>query len=132
LINCVPWVPISGELPLPTKLNTKRVVLSLSIEGAILVPLSTGSLVRFVKHPFEYEQEFEMPTEAAIKCVMAHDVASCDKEKQENLAHPYYSTLDMDRAIRVARDISLGLIVPAFLVLVFPRMIRRYLRWVTS
>jgi hypothetical protein len=31
--------------------NTKRLALSLSVIGAIAVPVATGSLIRFARHP---------------------------------------------------------------------------------
>lgn len=140
-----------------TKLNTRRLALSLSLAGAILVPICTGSLSRFIRHPVypawvERQSDPLVPSEEAMEeaakcmaprspdCFLDHPQAlrvprelkeSPPREVKE-LDIPHPAALDDILAARLARDIILGALVPPFLVLVFPSIVRRYLRWLMS
>jgi len=57
---------------------------------------------------------------------------ACLKFDLERVARPYPASIDFFLAVRVVRDVALGAIVPAFVVLIFPRIARRYWRWLTS
>lgn len=77
----------SDERFFATNLNVRRLALSIGIAGAIITPLFTGSLGRFIRYGYS----------------------------------PH-----------LARDIAIGSILPAFLILVVSPIARRYWRWLTS
>jgi hypothetical protein len=120
------------------KLNTKRVALSIGLAGAIVAPLGTGSLVRFVKHPVDGGY-FETPTtDAELSCSISElfpskdgvDRAACDKANSEPKPKDIYISVSLDpkRTPPLVRDVLIGFFVPALLVLLVPP----YLRWLTS
>jgi hypothetical protein len=144
------------DRPLATKINTKRLLLSLGVAGAVAVPLWTRSLQRFIDQPTEmvgiwfkdssglWHEEPDEVFAAEIICYLSRDLnrpnkqSACDKADQARDQFPPTRfaeappvALNRGRAILLARDVMLGLLVPAFLVLVVPRIARRYLRWLT-
>jgi hypothetical protein len=112
----------------------------MSIVGALILPMWTGSLIRFIKHPVEEEYVFDH-SNADESCDAAHYAGYPPSEYCAKLQHDsapigsYYATqatLDTERAIFVVRDLVIGLLVPTFLVLILPPIVRRYLCWLTS
>ena len=122
--------------------NAKRLALSLSVIGAIAVPSATGSLIRFARHPLYPPIVQEEMSAADILCAAVGIVkdaneARCtearrDPTKNVRPVYHYSTSLDSERAFPMARDAAIGLFVPAFLVLIFPRIVRLYLQWLTS
>jgi hypothetical protein len=131
----------STARPAAARLNTKRLALSLSIAGAIVVPLWTGSLMHFITNPVTpagvwYETVNKKTIDAQIICDLSHKKDDCDKADrlQEQLPkayieHPYSASLNLRPLVG---QIALGAVVPAFFVLIIPSIIRRYFRWLMS
>jgi hypothetical protein len=126
----------------PAKLNLKRLAFSLGIVGAIIVPLGTGSLMRFIRHPMssgEYGMSREYTwTDAFTACALNRsDAVSCKKAENEpenaDVRRIYYPpSLDIGLALAIVRDAAIGLFGVAVLVLVLPRALQKYWRWITS
>jgi hypothetical protein len=136
------------------KINKKRLTLSLSMAGALLVPLWTGSLTRFIAHPtwpagIDYEavhdpreppEVFKAEIDCAISVELHHPEASAcetaDRLREQfpvtRVSYPYPASLNAYLAFPLLRDFIIGLIAPVFIVIVFPAAFQRYLRWLTS
>ena len=47
-------------------------------------------------------------------------------------AHSISASLDWDNLFALLRDVAIGLLVPALVVLFLPRVLGKYLRWLAS
>ncbi len=112
-----------------TKVNIKRLALSLSLFGVILVPLFTGSLARFIKHPVDpagvWTEMVRDPRDTSFDAFLAcYDFHKLDEGCYDSkhpqyypdmsVSHPYPASLSRF-FLPLVRDIAFGLIVPAFL-----------------
>ncbi len=139
-----------------TNLDARRLTLSLSIVGAILAPLSTGSLGRFIRHPYTpggvYYEETAPPPMTREQRICDDRFEDWSATKSFPLLYPELKALPCDKLLEqlrpkkiahpfpanfkptafLARDIAIGSILPALFILVVPRIGRRYWRWLTS
>jgi hypothetical protein len=122
--------------PPPDKINAKKLAISVAVVGAVAVPLFTGSLARFARHPIypAGDTVIAASTESSIDCAInSLNKKACDQAASDPFATEHYSaSLDTRRALPLLRDIAIGLVLPAFAVLVVPLMWRRYFRWLTA
>lgn len=122
-------------------INKKRLAVSLGLLGIVVVPATTGSLIKFVKHPIipagtSMEFDPRSITHDDIVCILKSDAESCEKARNEQqypmIETPYPASLNQRLFVPVLRDVLLGALVPAVFVFLLPSAVRRYLRWLTT
>lgn len=133
------------SLKLKHAINIRRLALSVGIVGAITIPLVTGNLKRGLPDPSQFHWEDDRDRYIEQRglepwiCSNMPNITNPDTRQicigSEAVARSHSvlrTSIRLDATLLLLRDVLLGFVVPAALVLLVPSAFRRYWRWLTN